>query len=254
MKLLNLAARIAFLFFLCVVVSQGAEARSRHRPPSGTLVMQIGSKNDPIRVINDKIKSDLAKNAIGAATSSATDPLEGIMSAISKPFKDLADFIAGDATGAAALSVQIPALQDTNGQACWLKMQAAGAVFQAHPVPVTLKVMTDFEALRLLQMTANNLCSYTPCTVVFSDGANLAVAAASAAGGALTSNAVPSLTQLCARIPQISPMIPASVTGVSAPAVSVTLPTTIIAPAQSVPTPAANLPLTATPLSSPDAK
>lgn len=209
---------------LAVLAASSAQAGTRHHTHErvrARVVMQIGSANDPIRRLNEKIKSDLAKNAVSAAVSSATDPLAGIMSAISKPFKDLADFIAGDAEGAAALSVAIPALQDTNGQACWSKMQAAGAVFKAHPVPITLKVMTDFEALRLLQMTANSLCAYVPCTVVFGDGSNLAVSVASAVGGALTSNAVPSLTQLCARIPQLSPMLGAGVTGVSAASVPV---------------------------------
>lgn len=164
----------------------------------------------------------------GSSQSDATALLASVMSAVSKPFKDLADFIASDPTGAATLATQIPNLQDTNGKACWTKMQNAGAVFQAHPVPLTLKVMTDFESLRLLQMTANDLCSYTPCTVVFSDGANLATAVASAVGGALTSNAVPSLTQLCARIPQLSPMLPQAVTGIAPTAVAATTPATAI--------------------------
>jgi len=157
-------------------------------------------------------------NDLGISTPKSVVPtpagLDSIMSAIAQPFQALADFVASDAAGAAALATVVPGLQDTNGRACWVKMQNAGAVFQAHPVPLTLKVMTDFESLRLLQMTANDLCAYTPCTVVFSDGANLATAVASAVGGALTSNAVPSLTQLCARIPQLSPMLPAAVTGI----------------------------------------
>jgi hypothetical protein len=167
-----------------------------------------------------------------ASPATATAELNTIMSAIAQPFQALSDFIASDAAGAATLATQVPALQDTNGAACWIKMQAAGAVFQAHPVPLTLKVMTDFESLRLLQMTANDLCAYTPCTVVFSDGANLAVAVASAVGGALTSNAVPSLTQLCARIPQLSPMLPQAVTGITP------IPASAVAPAIT-PSPAA---------------
>jgi hypothetical protein len=154
------------------------------------------------------------QQVLGAATGKpAGQSLDAIMAAIAKPFNDLSNFIASDAAGATTLSTQIPALQDTNGGACWTKMQAAGAVFKAHPVPVTLQAMTDFEALRLLQMTANNLCSYTPCTVVFADGANLATAAAAAVGGAMTITAVPSLTSLCSRIPQISPMLPEAATG-----------------------------------------
>ena len=143
--------------------------------------------------------------------------LQDVMSALAKPFQDLADFIAGDADGAATLATLIPGLQDVNGKACWVKMQNAGAVFKAHPVPLTLKLITDFEALRLLQMTANDLCSYTPCTVVSSDTANLVTGVASAVGGALASSLqIPSLTTLCSRIPQIAPQLPTAVTGLTA--------------------------------------
>jgi hypothetical protein len=159
----------------------------------------------------------------GAAAGQSSQPsavLKNVMSALAKPFQDLANFIAGDADGAANLATLIPSLQDVNGKACWIKMQEAGAVFKAHPVPLTLQIMTDFESFRLLQMTTNDLCSYAPCTVVFSDTSNLVTAVASAAGGAIASSQVPNLTTLCSRIPQIAPQLPKAVTGldVTAPA------------------------------------
>jgi hypothetical protein len=173
---------------------------------------------------------------LNSTSSQPTAVLNDVMTALAKPFQDLANFIGGDADGAASLATVIPNLQDVNGKACWVKMQEAGAVFKAHPVPLTFKLMTDFESLRLLQMTTNDLCSYTPCTVVFSDASNLVTGVAAAVGGALASSMqIPNLTTLCSRIPQIAPQLPTAVTGlttsVSTPAASQSTP----APFQSTP-------------------
>jgi len=124
----------------------------------------------------------------------------GVANALAKPFQDLADFINNDAKGAAALAVAIPELQDGNGLACWTAMQTAGKIFDAHPVPLTFKAMTDFQALRLLVMTANKLCDNTACTVVFADGVNVANAAAPISIGA----GLPSLQGLCSKIAHIN--------------------------------------------------
>lgn len=229
----NAAAILVAFLVSCALLLPGS-AHAQLKTPA-----QIQSAiDDGVAKAVAKLKNANQAVAVAGSAGQSADQLEKVMSAIAEPFKNLADFIASDPTGAAALATQVPGLQDTNGKACWTKMQDAGAVFQAHPVPVTLKVMTDFEALRLLQMTANNLCSYTPCTVVFSDGANLAVAAASAVGGALTSNSVPSLTQLCARIPQMSPQMSAAVitalagpTPTPAPAPASNATPSVIAPA-----------------------
>ena len=105
MKLLDLAVRIAFGSFLCGLVVAEAQAEQ---------VARVKFPIDPLHL-----------NDVGAGTPS--DPLQGIMSAISKPFQDLANFISSDAAGAAALATVVPGLQDTNGQACWLKMQDARA-------------------------------------------------------------------------------------------------------------------------------
>lgn len=179
--------------------------------------LPVGSASAQTRRLTGNIVKDIAAGAVDNMNKGdASRSSNPVLNALSKPFQDLANFIANDADGAATLATQIPQLQDVNGKACWVKMQAAGAVFKAHPVPVTFQVMTDFEAFRLLQMTANDLCTYTPCTVVFSDTANLVTSVASAVGGVLTSQMTPqSLTQLCSRIPQLAPQLPSAVTGIA---------------------------------------
>ena len=89
--------------------------------------------------------------------------------AAAKPFQDIANFIGEDADGAIALSTAIPALQDGHGQQCWMATKQFAEVVKAHPVPLTLKISTDLEALRLLMMASNNLCSNVHCTQVFGD-------------------------------------------------------------------------------------
>lgn len=209
----------------------GAEAQTKRIPRSTTGVLC-----DPAGLLPGCPKPSASDSDNANGSSKSSNP---ILNALSKPFQDLANFIANDADGAATLATQIPQLQDVNGKACWVKMQAAGAVFKAHPVPLTFQVMTDFEAFRLLQMTANDLCTYTPCTVVFSDTANLVTSVASAVGGALTSAMTPqSLTQLCSRIPQLAPQLPQAVTGIApAPAVQGSAPAVApIAAPSAVPT------------------
>lgn len=123
-------------------------------------------------------------------------------SPLAKPFQELATFIASDSDSAIALSTQLPALQDGNGQQCWMAMKSFGDVLKAHPVPLTLKLQTDLEAYRLLTMAANNLCANAHCTVVFSDLNN----AVQAAGLGVTP--IPSLTSLCAKIPLLPVVAP----------------------------------------------
>ena len=147
-----------------------------------------------------------------SATPAQTQSLQSqILAELSKPFVDIANFINSDAVGAATLSVEIPTLQDTNGQACWAAMQEAGAIFKAHPVPLTGSAMTDIEALRLLAMTTNKLCANAACTVVFADVSNIATAAIGTVPNMSAIN-IPSLQSLCAKVPQIAPMLPVSAT------------------------------------------
>lgn len=145
----------------------------------------------------EDIQADVADANGGTALGSTA-----LTSALAKPFQDLASFLSSDAAAAVTLSTQIPALQDGNGQQCWMAMSTAGDVFKAHPVPLTLKVMTDVEALRLLAMTANNLCSNVHCTQVFADLTSMAQAASP------VPLPIPGLHDLCSKIPQIAQVAP----------------------------------------------
>ena len=157
----------------------------------------------------EDIKADIqdANGSTAALGSSA------LTNALAKPFQDLANFLSSDAASAIALSTQIPSLQDGHGQQCWMAMATAGDVFKAHPVPVTLKAMTDVEALRLLAMTANNLCSNVHCTQVFADLTSMAQAASP------VTLPIPGLHDLCSKIPQIAQAPPVTPPPATAPAV-----------------------------------
>lgn len=117
---------------------------------------------------------------------------------LAKPFNDLADFISSDALAAAKLAIAIPDLQDGHGQKCWLSMMQFTAVIKAHPIPITLKAMTDIEALRLAAMAANNVCRNPSCTQVFADISN---------GIQQVSPVpipIPSLNSLCSKVPIVT--------------------------------------------------
>lgn len=140
-------------------------------------------------VIND-INNAVEKQALTGATN--------VANSITKVFQDVANFIGEDNTAAIALSTEIPTIQDGNGQQCWISMQSFAAVFKAHPIPLTLKVASDLEALRLAQIAANQMCANPACTVVFSDLVN------TVAQVSPINIVVPSLTQLCSKVPQIA--------------------------------------------------
>jgi hypothetical protein len=146
----------------------------------------------------------------------------GVMTALAKPFQDLANFIADDSAAAIALSTQIPDLQDGHGQQCWMATAKFGEVVKAHPVPVTLRAQTDLEALRMLAMAANNLCSNVHCTQVFSD---LTVAIQTLAP-VNASIPIPSLHDLCAKVPQVGVIPPIPVPPAPPPVVPPVTPAT----------------------------
>ena len=131
-----------------------------------------------------------------------TAALNNLKSVVTQPMQDLANFISKGLGDAATLAVAIPDLQDGNGPACWLMLQHAGEVLQAHPLPVTLNGALDLEAVRLLHMTAAKVCSYSPCTQVFNEATNVVSAAAP------LKTPIPSMTQLCAQIPPIAVVAP----------------------------------------------
>lgn len=141
--------------------------------------------------------------ALALAAPAHAAPRRGGVASLPQVFQDFSNFLNSDFAGAATLSTAIPSAQDGNGQACWTKMQNAGAIFKAHPVPLTLKLATDLEAERLLLITAAQLCAYDPCRAVFDDQAT---AVASLGVGV----PVLSLTALCSKIPPIAVVAPAS--------------------------------------------
>lgn len=128
------------------------------------------------------------------------------LNALLKPFQDIANFVGNDNLEAAKLSVAIPELQDGNGLACLNAMATYAKVYKAHPLPLTLHVMTDVEAFRLNIAAVNRLCDTAACTVIFADGVNVAQAAAPIAIAGL-----PSLSQLCAKVAHIQMATPAKV-------------------------------------------
>lgn len=180
---------------ILVAVSTSAFAQAQTRRPALT--------GNPIKDIG---------TAIGdRATSTATASASNAASILAKPFQDLAEFLSSDAEGAIALSTQIPDLKDGHGQQCWIAMAKSGEVFKAHPIPLTLKAMTDFEALRLLAISANNLCANVHCTQVFADATTMAQAASP------VPLIIPSLHDLCSKIPQIGVVPPVDFTPAPTP-------------------------------------
>lgn len=146
---------------------------------------------DPLHLINPGSDSG----------SKSTGDLESLLM---KPFEDLANFIGDDIDGAISLSVQIPEVQDGHGQQCLMALKTFGTIFKAHPKPLTFHIATDLEALRLFQISANNLCGNPHCTQVFADLANTIQTAAPVG----VSIPIPSLHDLCSKVPQIA-VVPA---------------------------------------------
>lgn len=148
-----------------------------------------------------KVQRDLGLQPTQPTAADNEGPLA---KALIKPFQDLANFIGGDIDGAIALSTAIPSLQDGHGQQCLIALKVFGQVVKAHPVPLTFKVATDLEALRLAQMAANNLCGNPHCTQVFGDLATTVQTAAPVN----VSIPIPSLHDLCAKVPMIAVVAP----------------------------------------------
>jgi hypothetical protein len=170
-----------------------------------------------LRPLTGNIVNDLGG---GSTTDKSAAALESLGAVLAKPFQDIASFIGDDAAGAVALSTAIPALQDGHGQQCGIAMQSFGDILKAHPVPLTFHVIQDYETLRLLAMATNNLCSNVHCTQFFSDFTAMAQAASP------IPLAIPSLHDLCTKVPQIAVVDPivippqATPSAITAPATS----------------------------------
>ena len=164
------------------------------------------------------IENAAAKQLISSSTTSANS--------LTTMFQDVATFIGEDNADAIALATVVPALQDGNGQQCWIAMQAFALVFKAHPIPLTLKVASDLEALRLNQIAANKICTNSACTQVFADLTN------TVAQVSPINILVPSLNQLCSKVPQIAltaPITPPVATPAPVPAAT---PEPVVTPAK----------------------
>lgn len=129
-----------------------------------------------------------------APAAPAFDPFGIAQLANSPIIKALENWGSDDIDNAAALSITVPALQDTVGQACWKTFGALGAVVKAHPLPLTLQLASDVEAGRLFLMAIKAVCKEPNCSQMFNDLQNQI--------GALTP--IPpaaSFTAICAKIP-----------------------------------------------------
>lgn len=119
-----------------------------------------------IVVAKNQTPAEFNSGTTGLSLPSTTDNL---FAGLADPFKDLANFLASDFVGAAALSTSIPGLIDGNGHDCWVVMQGAGAILKQHPIPLTLHAATDLEALRLFNAEALKVCQAPQCTQVFAE-------------------------------------------------------------------------------------
>lgn len=186
--------RIIIATLLALVLPGLAFAQDRTPRPDPRA--KIGG---PVGEVLDKIDAQHAANQPGGASS----PLD-------RPFRDLANFIGDDIDAAISLATSMPALQDGNGQKCMMALKTFGDVIKAHPAPLTFKIATDLEAFRLKQMAVNRLCQEPACTVVFAD-ITQTIQAASA-----IPLPIPSLHDLCGKVPQIAVAPPVSVAPASA--------------------------------------
>jgi hypothetical protein len=174
-----------------------------------------------LRPLTGNIINDLGSGV----TDKSAAALDSLGTALAKPFNDIANFIGADADGAVALATAIPNLQDGHGQQCWIAMQSFGAIIKAHPVPITFHVINDYESLRLLGIATNNLCSNVHCTQVFADFTAMAQAASP------MPLALPSLHDLCTKVPQIA-VVPPIPVAASTPTITDTAPAPTPAPAK----------------------
>jgi hypothetical protein len=154
-----------------------------------------------LRPLTGNLQNDFGS----VATDKSAAALDNIATVLAKPFKDIADFIGSDADGAVTLATVIPNIQDGHGQQCWIEMQSFGAIIKAHPVPITFHVVQDYETLRLLGIATNRLCTNVHCTQVFADFTAMAMAASP------VPLPIPSLHDLCTKVPQIAVVDPIKV-------------------------------------------
>jgi hypothetical protein len=184
---------ILILFVLLVGTPALAQPQPR-KGPIGRVIEDIKARTDP-------------QGATADGDTNSGVLRKRLLQALAKPFQDISDLIGDDVSGAIALSTAIPNIQDGHGQQCWIALRDFTDVSKAHPLPLTGQIATDLQAIRLQAIAANQLCSNIHCTQMFTDYSAMAQAVASAAVGAigtLGAKALPSLSDACSKIPQIS--------------------------------------------------
>lgn len=179
-KILLVAFALSFL-----VAGGSAQAQIKLKPLTGNIVRDL--------------------TPAPSVAKDTSNIMDATISALSKPFTDIANFIGSDAAQAVALSTAVPELQDGHGQMCWQAMSTFGSVIKAHPVPITLHVMFDYETLRLLAIATNQLCTNVHCTQVFADASSMAQAASP------MPLVIPTLHDLCTKVPQIALVPPQAI-------------------------------------------
>jgi hypothetical protein len=158
--------------------------------------------------------------ALGLSFLAFTPPAQAagrkaIANPIINAFNALSALVEKDGDGAVKLSTQIPELQDYVGQACFTQIALIGQVVQAHKLPATLAIATDFEAARLVGMALNRICANPNCGQVWTDVQNVVTA--------INPGVIPvSLPSICAKIPVMGTVavsqVPATPNAVIAPA------------------------------------
>jgi hypothetical protein len=155
---------IALCMLFTLLVPATAQKRAMRSTP-------VELRKGPLGNLIDRAKQDVATRQ--APVAAGVDPaMAQLFQRLAKPLIDIHNFIGGDLNGAIVLSTLIPTLQDGNGQRCYIAMRDFHAVFNAHPLPITLQVFTDFEALRLLTMGAAKLCKNPNCNQISVDVRN----------------------------------------------------------------------------------
>ncbi len=75
-----------------------------------------------------------------------------------------------DFTNAMTISQSPPI--DVNNVACLTGLQPAATLLSQHPIPLTLKLASDFAAFRKLMIIAHSICENPACTQVFTETTN----------------------------------------------------------------------------------
>lgn len=108
--------------------------------------------------------------------------------------KFFSKWTADDIAAAITLSGSITDLPDDVGKACWTTFGSMGEIIKQHPIPATLNLATDIEAIRLFNMAIKRVCQKPECSQVWNDIQNQVAALAPIP-------APISLASICSKIP-----------------------------------------------------